>query len=127
MILRRPTPEELPRLRELHKQRDNEFKFPDIELLSSIYVVCDDDNKILGFGAIQPIFEAIIVLDEKLGMDTRLMSFNQLLARADHEMKSQGIDSLHAFVQDRKFYNLLKNKYDFKDTKGRALVRTYDK
>lgn len=123
MKMRRPLPNEYEKLRKLHKQRENEFKFPDIELLSSIYVICNDSDEIIGFGAIQPIFESILVLDSGCSVDDRLMALNRLMLRAENEMKEQGITELHAFVQDSKFFNLLKNRFDFVETKGRALIK----
>lgn len=123
MNIRRPTVEELPKLRGIHKAFQNEFKFPNLSLISSIYVIVNDKDEILGFGAIQPIFEAIVVLDQVKSVDERLLALDMLQARADFEMKSQGIDQLHVFVQNTQFGNLIKKRFGYKNTKGKSLVK----
>lgn len=123
MTIRRPRPEEFERLRELHEQQSSHFAFPNIDIISSIYVVCDDDGIIVGFGILQPIFESIVVLDQNENIGDRIDAFNQLLTRAEEEMKEQGINEIHAFVQDKKFANLLKKRKGFKNTRGEALVK----
>lgn len=122
MIIRRPRADELKILRELHKPFEDQFKFPDLNLISSIYVIVQDD-KIVGFGAVQPIFEAVIVLDQNRSVDERLIALDMLESRAEFELKTQGIRHLHAFVQDELFGNLLKNRYEFKNTVGKSLVK----
>ena len=122
-MIRRPRPEELVKLRELHAQRENEFNFPEIELLSSLYVVTDNNDNIIGFGAVQPIFESVIVIDKTQSLADRVAVFEQLLNKAYEEMHEQGISQLHAFVQDTKFENFLIGRYGFVPTKGTALVK----
>lgn len=122
MNLRRPRADELSKLRAMHEPFKNQFKFPDLDLLSSIYVVVEEDE-IIGFGAIQPIFEAIVILNQDKSKDERLMALEMLEARAEYEIQSQGITQLHAFVQDSSFFNLLKKRYGYVSTKGQSLVK----
>jgi hypothetical protein len=122
-MIRRPKPNELDKLYELHKEMDSQFSFPRIDLLSSLYVVTDSDDNILGFGAIQPIFEAILVLDQNQDIFTRVAALDELLTMAKTELGEQGITEVHAFVQDKKFENHLKSRHNFKPTKGVALVK----
>jgi hypothetical protein len=46
-----------------------------------------------------------------------------LIDEAEDELKSQGINQFHAFVQKKSFFNLLKKRFGFKETKGAALVK----
>lgn len=126
MELRRPKTEDLETLRKLHEPFKDQFKFPDFSLLSSIYVAVDEDDKILGFGSVQPIFEAVLVLDLSASVDERLLALDMLESRAEFELKTQGISQIHAFVQLPLFENLLKNRFEFKPTKGKALVKCLD-
>jgi len=122
-MIRRPRLDELDKLRELHEQRKEEFTFPEIDLLSSLYVITDDDDNIIGFGAIQPIFESVIVIDKSKSLSVKVNVFEQLLEKAHEEMKEQGITQLHAFVQDIKFENFLIGRYGFVPTVGVSLVK----
>lgn len=122
MILRRPLVGELDKLHALHNDLSTQFPFPDIALVSSIYVVESHDN-IIGFGMLVPIFESIVVLDQKLAKEVRLVALRLLVTQAEKELKEQGINQYHAFVQVKSFYNLLKKRFGFKTTKGSALVK----
>lgn len=123
MKIRLPKVNELDKLKELHSQLENEFPFPDLSLVSSISVVVDDNDNIIGFGIIQPIFETIVVLDRTQTREVRLEVFQSLINKCEYELKEQGITQYHAFVQTKKFYNLLKKRFGFKVIKGDALVK----
>lgn len=122
MIIRRPKIDELEALRKLHEPFKDQFKFPDLNLISSIYVIISEDE-LIGFGAIQPIFEAIIVLDQSKSIDERVMALDMLESRAELELKTQGIKQLHVFVQNNKFGNMLTNRFGYKPIKGKGLVK----
>lgn len=122
MELRRPKPDELNQLRSIHEPFKDEFEFPDFTLLSSIYVAVEGEE-IIGFGAVQPIFEAVLVLDQRKSIDERLIALDLLENRAEVELKSQGIKQVHAFVQNDIFGNLLRNRFEYKNTKGKSLVK----
>lgn len=123
MNIRRPKTGELDKLVDLHKQLRDEFSFPELRSVSSMYVV-EHEDEIIGFGVLQPIFESILVLDKSKSRSLRLNALEMLIACADGEMKSLGYKEYHAFVQKKSFFNLLKKRFQFKNTKGAALVRT---
>lgn len=122
MIIRRPLPNEFAKLEQLHKQMENQFPFPDLTFASSIYVV-EYRKQIIAFGTLVPIFESTVVLDQTTPKEIRYEALDMLVRRAEHELSSQGITQYHAFVQIKSFYNLLKNRFGFKTTKGNALVK----
>lgn len=122
MRLRRPKSDELPRLHELHKSLSNQFPFPDLEFASSVYVV-EDEGVIVGLGTLVPIFESTVVLDPSKSKAIRMEALQLLVNMAEYELKSQGINQYHAFVQNKSFFNLLKKRFGFKSTKGTALVK----
>lgn len=122
MILRRPKLDELDKIRKLHEDLKDQFEFPDLNLISSMYVVVDEDE-IIGFGAVQPIFESVVILNSKRSRDDRVTALTMLEDIAESELSSQGIHQLHAFVQDNKLVNFLKKRFKFKSTKGQALVK----
>lgn len=122
MELRRPRMDELNKLRKMHESFKEQFKFPDFSLLSSVYVVVHN-GEIIGFGAVQPIFEAVIVLDQNKPVEERVQALDLLEQIAETELSSQEVNQIHAFVQSRIFENLLKNRFGYKETKGKAMVK----
>lgn len=122
LTIRRPLESELSILKQIHEPFKNEFKFPDPSLLSSIYVVLNSDV-IIGFGAIQPIFEAILVLKEDEPAKIRIEAAQILQLAAEEELHEVG--QVHAFVQNTKVANFLKKRFGYKPTKGKALVKVW--
>jgi hypothetical protein len=124
LTIRRPREDEIPILKEIHKQFEDEFEFPNPDALATIYVVLDGDD-IIGFGAIQHIFEAVLVLDQTKSKKVRLKAIAMLQQKGEEDLKD--MDQLHAFVQNTKVENLLKNKFGYKNTKGHALVKIIER
>lgn len=125
LIIRRPRIEEIEALKQIHEPYSEEFKFPNIDKLESIYV-CVENEIIVGFGALQLIYEATIVLNKDINMWNRLAALDLLQARAEDELRSMDVVHLHAFVQNKKFENLLRNRLGYISTKGNALVKVID-
>lgn len=123
MILRRPKPDEFEILQKMHIHLENQFKFPDFSLIQSAYVVEGENGEVIGFGAVQPIFEAVVVLDQSVSRNDRVKAAELLQGIAETELRSQGVTQIHAFVQDRKFVNFLRRRFGFKSTKGSAMVK----
>jgi hypothetical protein len=124
LTIRRPREDEIPILKEIHKQFEDEFEFPDPDTLATIYVVLDGDD-IVGFGAIQHIFEAVLVLDQSKPREMRVEAIAMLQQKGEEDLKD--MDQLHAFVQSVKVENLLKNKFGYKNTRGRSLVKIIER
>lgn len=122
MIIRRPKVEDWQKLRDIHSPLQQQFSFPDFSKFSSIYVAVENDE-IIGFGALQPIYEAILVLDKEKSKSLRMIALNLLHDQAESELKDKGIDQLHIFVQDKKFLNYMKKRFNYIFTKGIALVK----
>ncbi len=122
MELRRPKLHELPKLREIHAPFEDQFKFPDLALLSTIYVVVEYDQ-IIGFGTMQSILEVTVVLDQSRPAYDRMAALVVLDKQSELEAKEQGYNQIHAFIQDKKFANLMKNKFGYKKTKGKSFVK----
>jgi hypothetical protein len=120
LTIRRPFEYELPELKKIHEPFEEQFKFPNPALLSSIYVVLDDDS-IIGFGAVQPIFEAILVLKKDEPLSVRAEATAILQHAAEEELREVG--QVHAFVQNTKVANFLKNRFGYQNTKGKSLVK----
>lgn len=120
--IRRPRVDELPLLQNMHSELNGGFPFPNLQFASSMYVV-EYSGNIVGFGVLLPIFESIVVLDQKQKKEIRLEALNLLVNKAEYELSSQGILEFHAFVQNKGFFNLLKKRFGFKTTKGTALVK----
>lgn len=122
MIIRRPEPGEWNKLKDIHKPLQNQFSFPNFSKLSSVYVAVED-GEIIGFGALQPMYEAVLVLDETKSKNARIQALKLLHDQAESELSRLGVDQIHIFVQAKKFFNYMKKRFNYKSTKGIALVR----
>lgn len=122
MILRRPKEEEFAKLRQIHAQQEGAFEFPDFNKLFTLYVV-EHEGELIGFGAVQQLFEAIMFLDKSKPVADRVEAIGLMQEQAEAECDGQ----IHAFVQDDTFANFLKRRLGYKSTKGKALVKVYDK
>lgn len=125
MIIRRPHLDEIEALKQMHEPYSEEFKFPDIDRLESIYVIIQNEV-IIGFGALQPIYEGTVVLNKGIDRHSRLEALGLLQHRAEEEMIERGESQIHVFVQNKRFENLLKNRFGYKETKGNALVKVIE-
>lgn len=123
MKLRRPKPEEYTKLLEMHVHLKGEFPFPDFTQISSAYVVENNDGEVVGFGAVQPIYEAVVILDPSKSLPDRVEAIGMLQDIAELELRHEGVHQIHAFVQNNTFGNFLKRRLGFKKTKGSAMVK----
>ena len=85
-------------------------------------VVVDDLDVVLGFGMVRLIPEVIMVLDLGRDKKDKCAALKELMQEAVFEISRSDYDSLHAFVQDKSFAEILKKHYGFKTVKGEALI-----
>lgn len=84
--------------------------------------VKDDKHVLTGFGLVRNIAEVIMMLDRDEGKLTNGKDLLDLITNAALAAKIEGHDSIHAFVQDKDFSELLKKHFGFKNCVGEALV-----
>lgn len=116
LFARRARPEDKEQIKELADKFD--FVLPDKWLDSA--VIYDETGRIIAFGVIRAIIEAVIVTNR---------NGKELVQATDHLIKigmldahNRGFDQIHCFVENESFARLLKDRFDFKPIKGEGLV-----
>ncbi len=122
MIIRRPKVTEWQKLRDIHASLQGQFIFPDFSDISSVFVAVEDEE-IIGFGALLPIYEAVLVLDQTKDRSVRAKALSLLHDKGNEELKAKGVNQMHIFVQNKSFLNYMKKRFNYIYTKGTALVR----
>lgn len=85
--------------------------------------VIEKDGRVIAFGMVRAMSEAIMVLDLDEPTKTRVEALRKLLENAIFDSASSGFDSIHVFVQDNSFAEILKRHHGFQVCAGEALVR----
>ena|SRR5688572_1849966 len=122
MIIRELRPDDLEELKRIHaKHYTNEFNFPNFnEHFLCAYVV-EQDGKIITVGGIRTIMEVIAITDKDESTRKRIEALKYIYSASLYFAEQEGYKELHAFIQDKAWMKHLK-KFNFKDTKGHALV-----
>lgn len=119
MMIRRATPEDVPRILDINKQ--NDFPLPRFDRLLTQAVI-EDRAGIVAFGMVKVFAEAILVLDHMQPKRTQILSLQMLMLEAIRGTRQHEITQLHSFVKDLNFESLMKKHYGFEDCSGKALV-----
>ncbi len=115
------SPQDLERIREIHKQHGFPFSNPLINVGSS--VIENEDNLIVGAGYLRPIVEAIMYLDLGQSSRVKIESLKLMLRDAEFFADKFGMSELHLFTENEKFRHILMKHFGFEEPKATALVR----
>lgn len=125
MKLRRTTPSDLERIDRIYKNgHDDKFALPNLDNAIT-HAVIEKDGKVIGFGVVKLYAECIAILDLDESKIVRLLALDKLLSEAFRGCEENGLDQMHAYVQDLGMARLLIQKYGFKKATGVALVKEF--
>jgi hypothetical protein len=96
MVIRRPTPEDLPKILEIAQGYN--YPLPKKFLTASIV---EKDNEVVAFGVTEGIIEVSFYCTGSAR--TKVESIKQLLQVAKEDVKAHGYTQLYGFVLDPKF------------------------
>jgi hypothetical protein len=100
LIIRYLTPEDLPRLKELHEKSGVPCQFPDVQNeFYPIPVVVDENNRVVAAVGAMPAAEIYFFLDRKWetpGM--RLEALRRIHEVVRQDLQSRGVVEVHAFI-----------------------------
>lgn len=85
------------------------------------FVGMDDDDKLVAFGGIKRIYEAVMVLEPKLSTRDKLDSMQQLMDYSLLRSAQLMIKDWHAFVLNPEFLDILKKHYSFQECECKVL------
>lgn len=121
MICRSVTKDDLGIINELNEQQD--FKLEDINNCVIDKIAIDEEGKIIAYGIVKRLGEAIILVDLKAPKISRAKALRELMSYALWGCKKEKIPQLHCFVKDRKIADLLKKQFGFVEVKDIVLVK----
>lgn len=120
MIVRQYKESDLDRLIELNEQQD--FKLSTIK--NRIWdCIIEQDNKIIAYGIVKPMAEAIILLDLKAPKISRARAGRQFLLDAQIAARKVGCEQLHVFNSDEKLSQMQEEHFGFIRTKSIVLAK----
>ena len=117
--------EDLPEINRI-VQENNKFAPPDFTspLFMVRVTVVDDLGKIVAFGALKIIPEAVIAIDKTLLMEERAEIINEFFKVGCQAAKKKGLDEIDAFISsDKGFVNFLLKRMDFVESGSEVLVK----
>src|SRR5258708_36055439 len=104
MKCRSITKEDLDEIYKLNEQQD--FKLEDINNCIIDKIVEGKEGKIIAYGIVKRLAEAIILVDMDSPKISRAKALRELMSYAFWGCKKEGIPQLHCFVKDREIAEL---------------------
>lgn len=86
----------------------------------SLFTVVGDEGDLITLGGFRLIPEAVIVTDKDQPVRARVEALNEMLEMLSTVVRSNGHDSIHAFIQDQAWKHQLMS-VGFLPTKGQSL------
>lgn len=111
MLVRKATKEDLDKINELYKHYD----FP-LTFNNAFSPVLAENGVIRGFGWLDMIVEATVMLDLEGPQRYKFEALRDLINYGCQAAKSVGFDQLHVFPEDRKFMEILVKHFGFQPT-----------
>lgn len=124
MILRSIVNEDFDKLNEIKGYEGQEEIRNDSNTITGA-IVEDIEGKIISGGVIRNISEIVLVTDRNFHSRKRLDALDELLKFGVYASIKMDRHDLHAFVQDKKFSEILIKKFGFKEAIGRCLVKIF--
>lgn len=99
------------------------FPYPEGPVITKAIV--EKDGKVVAFGLVRFIAEEIMIMDQDCSDRDKSEILQLLHKQAIQGCLTNGIEEIHAFVQDEHFIEVLKKHYGYKDCKGKAIVMVF--
>ena len=100
------------------------YKFNlDTAHLTSTLIVESDTGKIIAFGSLVTLLESMFVTDPSVSKRERLIALKLLVNRSNEEVKKQGYESYHGYVEHENVEKLLIKHFKFVKVIGNNLIR----
>jgi L-amino acid N-acyltransferase YncA len=122
MILRDATSKDAPQVNKIHEDYHKDSIGVYNHNLCLGKSVVENEGKVLGYGTLQILGEAIMELDLSASLEDRVQSMKLLLSSAITAARMYGIEQVHVFVEDEKLASILTKHFGFEEASGKALV-----
>jgi N-acetylglutamate synthase-like GNAT family acetyltransferase len=121
MIIRNIRNADVPQVRKLCEEyRKTGFSMPEPGSIFADALI-EHDGKVLGYGVLKHLAEAIMVLDHSVGVKERGEALTLLIQEAVKEASKKGLLEVQA-VCEPKFAGVMKRHYGFQKLQGEVLI-----
>ena len=111
MIIRKYKPEDAAAVDEIYERcHKGTFGRPNLSHVLSAAVI-EDEGKVIGFGCIEIIAEAVMVLDTDRSVQDRAEMLEQLIEAAKFIARDRTFERFYMFPSDEKFKDILINHF----------------
>lgn len=124
MQLRQASVDDLQTLLKIYKKSyANDFP---LDFSTSFAQVVAEDGGILGFGWLDLVVEANIILDLEARPRDKFSALRGIVEYGENVSRRAGFNQMHVFPKDEKFSAVLKKHLQFNDITGDCLVKNLD-
>lgn len=101
MNIRFAEPRDLPALKLIHSQfYEKDFPFPNLQHFIGTFVVTDDNDRIITFGGVRYLLEAVALTNKNFSPRQRKAALNQLLYGLGMITQENKFDKFHVFITE---------------------------
>jgi len=112
MIIRKYTKDDASAVDEIFdKHHRGTFNRPNLSHVVSAAVMEANDGRIVGFGCLEAILEAVMIIDMDLSVAERIEVLRQLLNAAEFICRDKGFERFYMFPSDEIFADVLVNRF----------------
>jgi hypothetical protein len=123
MHLRPVSKKDIPTLHDIWStQHGDSFSLPSPAETYGNLVTETDSGKVVAYGAVKPLAEVIMLLDQTATPREKALALRGLMIEAIRVSTTLGFKDLHAFIEKPDFSRLLEKHYGFKKCLGEALI-----
>lgn len=123
MIIREVTKDDLETIEHLNSLQ-GDFKIT-TENACIIDRIVYEGNKVIAYGVVKKLAEAIILVNPKVPQITRAKAMRELMKYAEIGSKNAGCEQLHCFVKDLRLARTLENQFGFVQSHDIVLVKNF--
>jgi len=123
MKLREFQNEDIPEIKRIYESFYNDNEYPHFETgYYDVFVVTDDNKKIISIGGVKPIMEIITLTNKNCSVRDRKDALIQIMNTSIYTAVKFGFNQLHAFVHDDSEWIEHLKKVQFKVSDNQVLI-----
>lgn len=112
---------ELRKIHEKHYKNEFQFPFDDYHHLLDKYIVTDENDDIVIFGALEVVVEAVVITNKDVHINKKRDAFYKILSCLQFSANKNCFPQIHGIAQDEIWEKQLKKRFGFQECKGKYL------
>jgi hypothetical protein len=123
MKLRAFQKEDISEIKRIYESFYDDNEYPNFETgYYDVFVITDDNNKIISIGGVKPIMEIVALTNRDKSVRDRKDALIQIMNTAVYTAVKFGFNQLHAFVHDDPEWIEHLKKVQFKESENKVLI-----